>query len=178
MDSQPPSYSADSAFSLNLSVNDDVASDVNGTDTSPKLQFTIETFVTMFTTVVCVVGNSLVLRVAAVTPAFNNFNRSYLFSLTTADLFLGLFVTPFSVVCSMYGEWVYDSDIFCCVEAYLMALFIVVSGRWREREREREGGRGGEREREREGGGGEGKRCTTRTFSAAWRPTSWLSSLC
>nr|KAG5712439.1 hypothetical protein BaRGS_011413 [Batillaria attramentaria] len=92
-----------------------------------EVTFTFETFVTMFTTLMCVVGNALILLVASLTPAFDNFNKCYLFSLTTADLFLGLFVTPFCIFNTMFDKFIFNSDMFCCVEAYLMALFIMVS---------------------------------------------------
>lgn len=90
------------------------------------VMFTLETFVTMMTTIVCVVGNALILVVASWTSAFDNFNRCYLYSLTSADLLMGLFVTPFCIFNTMYGKFIFSSDMFCCVEAYLMTLFIMV----------------------------------------------------
>ncbi|KAL8625281.1 hypothetical protein ACOMHN_030044 [Nucella lapillus] len=89
-------------------------------------RFRLETFVAGLTTVVCVVGNSLILVVGALTPAFDNFNWCYLFSLTAADLALGLFVTPFCIFNTIFNQWIFKSDILCCVEAYLMAIFVVV----------------------------------------------------
>ena len=141
MGARNPAYTGggaypDSYFTISLSVDD--SDDRQGSaaaaagmpsakgEEEEVFRFTFETFVTIFTTFVCVVGNSLILIVAARTTAFDNFNRCYLFSLTTADLFLGLFVTPFCIFNTMYGKWIFDSSIFCCVEAYLMALFILV----------------------------------------------------
>ncbi|KAK7505068.1 hypothetical protein BaRGS_00003638 [Batillaria attramentaria] len=112
-------------YGLELSVSQPEATAME--NEAEEVTFTFETFVTMFTTLMCVVGNALILLVASLTPAFDNFNKCYLFSLTTADLFLGLFVTPFCIFNTMFDKFIFNSDMFCCVEAYLMALFIMVS---------------------------------------------------
>jgi hypothetical protein len=53
----------DFGVSISLSVMD--ASDALVTPEEQEARFTFETFVTLFTTIVCVVGNSLILIVAA-----------------------------------------------------------------------------------------------------------------
>lgn len=121
----PPHYSV-GHYSLELSVNQPEATS-KATETEEVVTFTFETIVTMVTTLMCVVGNALILIVASLTPAFDNFNKCYLFSLTTADIFLGLFVTPFCIFNTMFNKFIFNSDMFCCVEAYLMALFVMVS---------------------------------------------------
>ncbi|XP_067662453.1 probable G-protein coupled receptor 21 [Haliotis asinina] len=87
--------------------------------------FTFETFVTIFLTLAIICLNCLILMVACWTESFRNVNKCFLYSLILSDLFLGLFVTPFAIFNSLYKEWVFQNDIFCCIEAYLVAIFLI-----------------------------------------------------
>ncbi|ESO86349.1 hypothetical protein LOTGIDRAFT_95891, partial [Lottia gigantea] len=74
-----------------------------------------------------VISNCLILLVVSWTKAFKNVNKLFLFSLTISDLILGLFVTPFSIFNSLYNAWVFANDIFCCVEAYVLAAVVIAA---------------------------------------------------
>ena len=90
-------------------------------------QVKLETIVILFSTVLCLAGNSLVMISLFRSTAFAQFNRCHLLSVTIADLFVGLFVTQVGVVCSLYNGWVFNSTTFCCVEAHILAFFLMVS---------------------------------------------------
>ncbi|CAL1529648.1 unnamed protein product, partial [Lymnaea stagnalis] len=62
--------------------------------------------------------------VASWTEAFSNFNKTFIYSLTLADLLIGLFITPYSIFLSVYKRWVYTSDMFCSVEAYVFTTLM------------------------------------------------------
>lgn len=69
--------------------------------------FTLQTFVTIFVTIMIVLTNCTIMVVAAWTEAFSNFNKTFVYSLTLADLLIGLFITPYSIFLSVYRKWVF-----------------------------------------------------------------------
>lgn len=87
--------------------------------------FTVETFVTIFVTLMIILTNCTILMVAAWTEAFTNFNTTFIYSLTLADLLIGIFITPYSIFLSVYRKWVFTSDMFCSVEAYAYTVLIM-----------------------------------------------------
>lgn len=70
-------------------------------------EFTFRTFVTIFVTLTIVLSNCAILMVTSWTDAFSNFNKTFIYSLTLADLLIGLFITPYSVFLSVYNRWIY-----------------------------------------------------------------------
>lgn len=89
------------------------------------MSFNVESVVTLVFTVIIVCSNALILFVLAWTETFRNINKIFFGSLTVADLCVGLFITPFAVYSSFSNSWIYDDEIFCHIEAYLMAIFFI-----------------------------------------------------
>lgn len=69
--------------------------------------FTLETFVTIFVTLMIILTNCTIILVTAWTEAFSNFNTTFIYSLTLADLLIGIFITPYSIFLSIYRKWVF-----------------------------------------------------------------------
>ncbi|GFS22192.1 dopamine/ecdysteroid receptor [Elysia marginata] len=102
--------------------NNDRGKDNAAEATSPE--FTWQTFVIITITILIVLSNCAIIMVVAWTEAFSNFNKIFIYSLALADLLIGLCITPYSIFLSVYRTWVFDSDIFCSVEAYMFTTLI------------------------------------------------------
>ena len=90
-----------------------------------EVVFTFETFLTILITLLIITLNCLMLMVACWTHSFRNVNRCFLFSMIASDLFMGIFVTPFSIFNSLYNKWIFNSNAFCYIEGYLTAIFLI-----------------------------------------------------
>lgn len=90
------------------------------------MAFTFETFMIFLFTLVIISSNVVILLVLYKTEQLDFVNKYFFVSLTLADLFIGLFVTPFSFWTSMFDRWIYG-DKFCHIEAYLAAIFWIAS---------------------------------------------------
>lgn len=80
---------------------------IEGEEEDPEPRFSIETFVTIAVTLMIVISNCTIVMVAAWTDAFHNFNKIFIYSMSLADLMVGLFVTPYSIFLSVYRKWVF-----------------------------------------------------------------------
>ncbi|KAK0065819.1 G-protein coupled receptor 21 [Biomphalaria pfeifferi] len=87
-------------------------------------EFTLQTFLTMMVTLLIVLTNCAIIMVASWTDSFVNFNKTFIYSLTLADLLIGLFITPYSIFLSVYRKWVFTSEMFCSVEAYVFTTLM------------------------------------------------------
>lgn len=96
--------------------------DLDDASTSPE--FTWQTFVIIVITILIVLSNCAIIMVVAWTDAFGNFNKIFIYSLTCADLLIGLCITPYSIFLSVYKTWVFESKVFCSVEAYMFTTLI------------------------------------------------------
>ena len=90
------------------------------------MSFGVETVVTLCTTVLIIATNVLILLMLFTTDMLALLNKHFFVSLTVADLFVGLFVTPFSVWTTVFERWIYG-DRFCHVEAYVTAILYIAS---------------------------------------------------
>ena len=88
--------------------------------------FTFESFLILVITLSILASNSLTLLVTLQTDVLSFINKYFLVSLTLADIFIGVFITPFSFWTSMFGDWIYG-DNFCHLQAYLAAIFWIAS---------------------------------------------------
>ncbi|XP_052091320.1 probable G-protein coupled receptor 21 [Mytilus californianus] len=89
------------------------------------MAFKIESIVTILFTIAIILTNTIILFVLAWTDSLRNINKIYFGSLTIADLCVGLFITPFAVYSTFSNSWIYEDEIFCHIEAYLMAIFFI-----------------------------------------------------
>ena len=88
--------------------------------------FTLETFVILLLTICIILFNIIILLVIYHTDNLGHINKYFFVSLTLSDLFIGVFITPFSFFSSLFDEWVFGS-MFCHVEAYVAAIFWIAS---------------------------------------------------
>ena len=90
------------------------------------MRFTFESFFILVMTIGIIVANVLIMLVLFKTEQLRFVNKYFLVSLTVADLMIGVFVTPFSFVTSLFDRWIYGEK-FCHLEAYLAAIFWIAS---------------------------------------------------
>ncbi|XP_029649304.1 G-protein coupled receptor 52-like [Octopus sinensis] len=86
-------------------------------------EISVQTGVIIAVNFIIIVGNILIILVLCNTNCLHNVNKLFFYSLTFADLCLGLFITPFSILTSFFGQWVYGDNRFCQIEAYLTTIF-------------------------------------------------------
>lgn len=86
---------------------------------------TMESIVTVTLTLGIIMANTLILLVILWTESFRNINKICFCSLTVSDLCVGLFVTPFAVFSTFTRTWIYNDEIFCHIEAYLLPVFVI-----------------------------------------------------
>lgn len=91
-----------------------------------EARFSLETFIIIFETVVCITCNVLILLVLFWTNSLRNINKYFFCSLIFSDLLIGLFITPFCIFTSLYRSWIFTDKIFCQIEAYVVAILLIV----------------------------------------------------
>ncbi|KAL3872156.1 hypothetical protein ACJMK2_040103 [Sinanodonta woodiana] len=89
----------------------------------------IETIFICLFLILTVVTNTVILCVATWTESLRNVNKVYLYSMTYADLGLGMFVMPFAVYCSIIYQSGHGSvnPYLCHIQAYSTMIFILAS---------------------------------------------------
>ena len=90
------------------------------------MSFTLQTFLILLFTILIITVNVVILLVLFKTDQMEFVNKYFFVSLTLADLFIGVFVAPFSFWTSMFDDWIYG-DKFCHVQAYLATIFWIAS---------------------------------------------------
>ncbi|GFO45692.1 dipeptidyl-peptidase 2 [Plakobranchus ocellatus] len=104
--------------------DDEDDDDDDDDDEDPSPEFSWPTFVIIVITIFIVLSNCAIIMVVAWTEAFSNFNKIFIYSLALADLLIGLFITPYSIFLSVYKTWIFGSEIFCNIEAYMFTTLI------------------------------------------------------
>ncbi|KAK2144484.1 hypothetical protein NP493_4201g00002 [Ridgeia piscesae] len=90
------------------------------------MSFTIESGIILLLMLAIVVSNVLILLVLFRTEMLSSVNSYFLTSLTVADLSIGVFIAPFSLIASIVDGWPFGEQ-FCHVEAYFSAIFWIAS---------------------------------------------------
>lgn len=88
-----------------------------------KIGFSIETGIIVGFNIIIIIVNVLIILILCRTNCLKNVNKVFFYSLTLADLCLGLFITPYSILTSFFGQWIYGNNQFCQIEAYLVTIF-------------------------------------------------------
>ena len=90
------------------------------------IHFGFESGLILCVTLIIIITNTLTLLIVFQTNAFGFVNKHFFVSMTIADLCIGVFIAPFSLMTSLYEKWVYGM-LFCHVEAYLATIFWIAS---------------------------------------------------
>ncbi|XP_074654813.1 melatonin receptor pdcr-1-like [Tubulanus polymorphus] len=88
--------------------------------------FKFESFVILIATIAIIMVNVIILLILFKNHALRCINKYFFSSVTIADLLMGVFVTPFSFVASIFDKWeMYE--FMCHVQAYFGAILLLAS---------------------------------------------------